>query len=699
MALYKSQKIKSALIFVVAAIVMAIIYPSMVKFKYDYGIGQPWRYEGVLTAPYNFPVYKSDADKVAERDSIERTKVNYYTINNEAKIAQKNHLTQDFTSGLMNPEVTSEYMKYALKVLDKIYEQGILSNDSYEQLISQENGYIFIVDEMNVAKKRSSTEVFNARKAYDYAISQAPQGLKPDVVQEINFEKYLISNLRRDDAKTQQMHNARLATITEVVGEVQKGERIVGTGDVVTPEIYQVLEGYRKAFESEATSTNEGIVLFIGLAIVILLLFMVVYSYLIAFRAELLTELRNPLFIVLNICFMVTLAYLLIPIEPSATYIIPFSIVAIQVRVFIDSRTASITHLATILLASLVVPSPLIFIITQVVAGRIVLITLRNLSQRSDLIRTSFAVFFGMLITYYALTFSIEGIPDQMDWNIIFYLTINFIFLMFTYLMVYLIERVFGYISSISLVELSDINKPLLRQLSEVAPGTFQHSLNVSTLASEAIGEIGGDVRLVRSGALYHDIGKMKNPTYFTENQGANNPHDRLPYDQSAKIIIKHVTDGIEMAEKANLPKPIIDFIRTHHGLGMTKYFYIKYKNENPDIVVDESIFRYPGPNPWTKEQGIMMLADAVEASSRSLKEITEQVLIDHVNKIVDGIASEGYLKNTPLTFRDIEVAKHVFTDKLRNMYHSRIDYPELKRGVKGDKPTLPQEDAGEQPE
>ena len=219
-----------------------------------------------------------------------------------------------------------------------------------------------------------------------------------------------------------------------------------------------------------------------------------------------------------------------------------------------------------------------------------------------------------------------------------------------------------------------------MRQLSEVAPGTFQHSLNVSTLASEAIGEIGGDVRLVRSGALYHDIGKMKNPTYFTENQGANNPHDRLSYDQSARIIIKHVTDGIEMAEKAKLPKPIIDFIRTHHGLGMTKYFYIKYKNENPDAVIDESIFHYPGPNPWTKEQGVMMLADAVEASSRSLKEITEQVLIDHVNKIVDGIMTDGYLKNTPLTFRDIETTKFVFIDKLRNMYHSRIDYPELRR-------------------
>lgn len=690
MALYKSQKIKSALVFVIAAILLALLYPSKLKFKYDYSIGQPWRYEGVLTAPYNFPVYKSDAQKVLERDSIERTKVSYFTLNNTIKVSQKNQITKDFTEGKLGSEVTSDYIQYAHKVLDEIYDRGILTNEGYDQLASQEIGYIYVVDAMNVAIRRDVAEVFNARLAYGYAINNAPKRLNPEVLQQVNFEKYLVSNLLLDEEKTNQMQNARLATITEVIGEVQKGERIVGTGDVVTPEIYQVLEGYRAAYEQDSTSTIDSVSLLLGQIFLILFLLMMLYSYMVSFREDLLKGIKNSVFIVLNVFVLVAITYILVPIEPAVTYIIPFSIVAIQVRVFIDSRTASITHLTTVLLAALVVPSPLQFIVIQVIAGRIVLVTLRNLSQRSDLIRTSFAAVFGMIVTYYALIFSFQGVPDSMDWVILLYFLINFIFLMFTYLMVYVVERTFGYISSISLVELSDINKPLLRQLSEVAPGTFQHSLNVSTLASEAIGEIGGDVRLVRSGALYHDIGKMKNPTYFTENQGANNPHDRLPYDQSAKIIIKHVTDGIEMAEKAKLPKPIIDFIRTHHGLGMTKYFYIKYKNDNPDTVIDESIFYYPGPNPWTKEQGVMMLADAVEASSRSLKEITEQVLIDHVNKIVDGIVADGYLKNTPLTFRDIETTKFVFTDKLRNMYHSRIDYPELRRA--GDAKQVKQE-------
>lgn len=696
MALYRSKKIKSGLIFVVAAILMTLLYPSKLKFKYDYSIGQPWRYEGVLTAPYSFPIYKSEAQKVQERDSIERTKISYYTQNATVKISEKNQISKDFMERKLSPEVTSDYIQYIHKVLDEIYDRGILPNDAYDLLSSQENGYIFVVDDRNVAVRRDTSEIFNARRAYDYAIHEAPAHLKRHVLQQVSLEQYLVSNLDLDLAKTNQMQSARLATVTDVVGNVQKGERIVGTGDMVTPEIYQVLEGYRTAFEHASTTSTERVALVMGQFFLILFLFLMLFCYLLAFREELLKQIKNTLFLVLNVSLLVALTYVLVPIEPVVTYMIPFSIVAIQVRVFIDSRTAAITHLVTVLLAALVVPSPLQFVVIQLIAGQIVLVTLRNLSQRSDLFRTSFATLFGMIISYYAMLIAGQGLPESIDWNTLFYLVINFIFLTFAYLMVYGIERLFGYVSSISLVELADINKPLLRQLSEVAPGTFQHSLNVSTLASEAIGEIGGDVRLVRSGALYHDIGKMKNPTYFTENQGANNPHDRLSYDQSARIIIKHVTDGIEMAEKAKLPKPIIDFIRTHHGLGMTKYFYIKYKNENPDAVIDESIFHYPGPNPWTKEQGVMMLADAVEASSRSLKEITEQVLIDHVNKIVDGIMADGYLKNTPLTFRDIETTKYIFIDKLRNMYHSRIDYPELRRSPNATEEQKQGEDSGQ---
>ena len=530
MALYRSKKIKSGLIFVVAAILVTLLYPSKLKFKYDYSIGQPWRYEGVLTAPYSFPIYKSEAQKVQERDSIERTKISYYTQNATVKISEKNQISKDFMERKLSPEVTSDYIQYIHKVLDEIYDRGILPNDAYDLLSSQENGYIFVVDDRNVAVRRDTSEIFNARRAYDYAIHEAPAHLKRHVLQQVSLEQYLVSNLDLDLAKTNQMQSARLATVTDVVGNVQKGERIVGTGDMVTPEIYQVLEGYRTAFEHASTTSTERVALVMGQFFLILFLFLMLFCYLLAFREELLKQIKNTLFLVLNVSLLVALTYVLVPIEPAVTYMIPFSIVAIQVRVFIDSRTAAITHLVTVLLAALVVPSPLQFVVIQLIAGQIVLVTLRNLSQRSDLFRTSFATLFGMIISYYAMLIAGQGLPESIDWNTLFYLVINFIFLTFAYLMVYGIERLFGYVSSISLVELADINKPLLRQLSEVAPGTFQHSLNVSTLASEAIGEIGGDVRLVRSGALYHDIGKMKNPTYFTENQGANNPHDRLSY-------------------------------------------------------------------------------------------------------------------------------------------------------------------------
>lgn len=680
MTLHKSLAIKSGLIFIVAAILVAVTYPNRVKFMYVYNIGQPWRYKGVLTAPYDFPVYKSDAERVAERDSIERSKLSYYTFDLDVRLTQRNRLTSDFSEGKFPKEVTSRSVQYALSILDYVYEQGILSNQDYEKVLNSETDDLYLVDELNVAKRRELKDIYTARSAYEYLLKERPKDLSESLLQSINFENYLISNLRLDNQKTEQMHNARLATITDVVGQVQKGERIVGTGDLVTPEIYQELEGYRKAFEETSGSKTESLLIFVGQLILILLIFGIIYTYLISFRPDLLRQTKNTVFIVLSVSILVILAFFLVPIEPSVSYMIPYSMVAILLRIFFDSRTSSIIHISTVLMASLVMPSPLEFIVIQIIAGRIVLVTLRNLSQRSDLVRTSFFVYFGMVIVYLAFVMAYEGQVSRINWYVPFYMAINFIFLMFTYVLVYVVERIFGYVSNISLVELSDINKPLLRQLSEVAPGTFQHSLNVSILASEAVDEIGGDVRLVRSGALYHDIGKMKNPTYFTENQGSTNPHDRLTYDQSAKIIIRHVSDGIEMAEKAKLPKQVIDFIRTHHGLGLTKYFYIKYKNEHPDEIIDESIFHYPGPNPFTKEQGVLMLADAVEASSRSLKELTEQKIIDHINKIVDGIVEDGYLKDTPLTFRDIETIKFVFNDKLRNMYHSRIDYPELKR-------------------
>lgn len=678
MKLHKSLVAKSLLLFLLAAILVTLSYPRKVKFIYVYGIDQPWRYEGVLTAPYDFPVYKSDAMRAAELDSIERSRISYYVVHNDVKITQRNRITEDYSNKEFPKNVTSRYMQYLLKALDEVYGIGILSTEDYDESNISEAPAIYLIDESNVAKKRTLDEILTARQAYERILENVPNDLNAEVLRGVHLENYLQANLTLDEEKTTQMHSARLAALTDLIGKVQKGERIVGQGDMVTPEIYQELEAYKKAHEGAGNSAKDNALLFMGQLIIILFLFLVLYSYFLMFRPDFFRKFNNILFIVLQVSFFTILTYILVPIEPAAVYILPYCMVPILVRIFFDTRTAGLTHLVMILISALVVPSQMEFILIQFIAGRSVIFTLKNLSQRSDLIRTSFTVFFVMIVTYYAFMLSNEGSATKFDWIIPIYFAINFVFLMFTYVLVYLFERTFGYVSNISLVEIADINKPLLRQLSEVAPGTFQHSLNVATLATEAVEEIGGDARLMRAGALYHDIGKMRNPTYFTENQGSTNPHDRLDYDESARIIIKHVTDGIEIAEKNKLPQVLIDFIRTHHGLGMTRYFYIKYKNEHPDQMIDESLFRYPGPNPFTLEQGVLMLADAVEASSRSLKVINEKIISDHIDKIVDGIVKEGLLKNTPLTFKDIGTIKFVFNEKLRNMYHSRIDYPEL---------------------
>lgn len=362
-------------------------------------------------------------------------------------------------------------------------------------------------------------------------------------------------------------------------------------------------------------------------------------------------------------------------------YIIPYAIVTILIRTFIDSRTALFASLVTIIISSLMIPFAFEFIIIQIVAAMVSVFMLKELSERSQLIRSSFFILLTYISMYIGLVLYQEGSFSKIDWIIPIYFLINFIFIMFSYTLVYMVERSFGFISGVSLVELSNINKPLLKELSEKAPGTFQHSLQVSNLGMAAAVKIGANASLIRTGALYHDIGKMVNPAFFTENQSQGmNPHLGLPFEESARIIISHVKEGVKIAQKHNLPKQIIDFIETHHGTSMPKYFYISWQNANPDKEADESLFRYPGPNPFNKETAIMMMADAVEASSRSLSEYTEESIGNLVDKIIDSQVQEGYFKKAPITFQDIDNIKEVFIDKLKIIYHSRIAYPELKK-------------------
>ena len=360
-------------------------------------------------------------------------------------------------------------------------------------------------------------------------------------------------------------------------------------------------------------------------------------------------------------------------------YIIPYAIVTILIRTFIDSRTALFASLITIILCSLMVPFPFEFIVIQVSVAMVSIFMLKELTERSQLIRSSFFILLTYSLMYAGLMMHMEGSISKIDGVVFVYFLINFIFIMFSYSLVYLIEKSFGFISGVSLVELSNINKPLLKELSEKAPGTFQHSLQVSNLGMAAAAKIGANASLIRTGALYHDIGKMVNPAFFTENQSPGmNPHAGLPFEESARIIINHVRDGVKIAQKNGLPKQIVDFIETHHGTSMPKYFYISWKNANPGKEINEDLFRYPGPNPFSKETAIMMMADAVEAASRSLPEYNEESIRRLVDSLIDSQVAEGYFKLAPITFRDIELIKDVFLQKLKTIYHTRIAYPTL---------------------
>ncbi len=464
-------------------------------------------------------------------------------------------------------------------------------------------------------------------------------------------------------------------------GMVQRGQRIIDQGEIVDAQTYNILSSLKRVTEERSGGTTRNHWMLLGQFLLILFMFTSFYTYLLYFRPAEYRNRKHVIFMVLLITFFVLLTAVTVRFELFSIYIIPYAIVTILIRTFIDSRTALFASLITIIMSSLMVPFPFEFIVIQVCVAMASIFMLKELSERSQLIKSSFFILFTYILVYLGLELYQEGNVKEINWVVLAYFLINFIFIMFSYSLVYLVERSFGFISGVSLVELSNINKPLLKNLSEKAPGTFQHSLQVSNLGMAAAAKLGANASLIRTGALYHDIGKMANPAFFTENQVAGmNPHAGLPFEESARIIINHVKDGVRIAQKHNVPQQIVDFIETHHGTSMPKYFYISWKNANPGKEANEADFRYPGPNPFSKETAIMMMADAVEASSRSLPEYTEQALRNLVDKIIDAQLAEGYFKSAPITFKDIQTVKDVFVEKLATMYHSRIVYPELKQ-------------------
>ncbi|MBQ3609751.1 MAG: HDIG domain-containing protein [Bacteroidaceae bacterium] len=666
------------LIFIVTVSVITYFMPKEGKFNYEFDINTPWKY-GLLQASFDFPIYKNELQVQKEQDSLLAYYQPYFTVdkNVEKNILAK--LREDYSHKLKFFLPSTDYYRHIERTLKHVYEKGILSHHD-AQLLATDSIQSALLVEKNVATSQDVNQMFTEKGAYEYLLNADTLHYSKRILQSCNLGNYLTSNISYDKQRSESAKQDLLSNISWASGLVLNGQKIIDRGEIINEHTYDILCSLRQEWEKRSESVQEIRLTFMGQALIVGILVLCFMIYLELFRKNYFERKRSVLLLFALIVFFPVVLSVMVEQNLSNVYVVPMAMIPIIIGIFLDSRTAFMAHTIIILICSIFLRHPHEFIILQMAAGMTAIYSLRELSQRSQLLRTALIVVICYALLYFAFELILEDDLTKLNTRMYIYFIINGILLLFAYPLLFILEKTFGFTSNVTLVELSNINTKLLREMSEVAPGTFQHSLQMANLAAEAANKIGANSQLVRTGALYHDIGKMQNPAFFTENQRSINPHKSLSYEQSAQVIISHITDGIKLAEKHNLPKVIKDFIRTHHGKGVAKYFYISYKNEHPDEEVDMSKFSYPGPNPFTKEQAILMMADSVEAASRSLQEYTEESISTLIDKIVDGQVAEGFFKECPITFKDIAMVKDLFKEKLKTVYHTRITYPELKK-------------------
>lgn len=661
----------------VIVVVLLLVYflPRETKFGYEYEQGRPWRYNSLI-ATFDFPVYKTPDEVKAERDSALSQFQPFYT--EDVQIAQRQIAAFEtaWRAGRFG-DVPAHCLNHVDKMLRGVYEAGMVPSADLSQMAKERTPGVRVV-EGTEAVTRPITELYSTRSAYEYIVYADTINFPRELLARCNINEYLSPNLSIDSAKTSAVREDLLAAVSPASGMVQSGQRIIDRGEIISAEQYKILQ----SFERETVRRNDpskgmwqvvtGQVTFV-LCVIVAFVF-----YLRLFRREYLRSPHSILLLSSLIAIFPLITYAMVDQKFLNVYMVPYAMVPIFVRIFMDSRTAFMTMVCSVILSSLALHSNYEFVIVQFMSGMTAIYALRDLTERSQLLRVALAVFVtsSAIMLGYDLSQGIEF--SHLDRSMYVYNAVNGVLLLFAYPLLYMIEKLFGFTSSVTLVELSNTNNSVLRRMSKVAQGTFVHSLQVANLAAEVADKIGAKPQLVRTGALYHDIGKMLNPAFFTENQTGVNPHDELTEERSAQIIISHVTEGLKLADKYHLPKVIRDFISTHHGRSQVKYFYIQWKNKHQGEEPDAKLFTYPGPNPFTREQAILMMCDAVEASSRSLKEFTEESIKELVNRIIDGQVQAGYFRECPITFRDIADAKRVLAESLKTIYHTRIAYPEL---------------------
>lgn len=667
------------LIFIGTVGVIVYFLPRDGKFNYQFDIDKPWKY-GQLMATFDFPIYKADEVVKREQDSILSSFQPYFQLDKEVEKKVLAKLKTDYQSHLRELLPSTDYVRFLERTLSEIYRAGIVSTEELDKLHKDSISSIMVIND-KMASHQPTEKVYSVKDAYHYILTADSSRYRPEVLRQCSLNEYLFPNLTYDEQRTETAREEILNDYSWANGIVLSGQKIIDRGEIVNQETYSILESLRKESIKRSESIGQKRLMLVGQILFTGIFMLCFMLYLELFRKDYYKRKGSLSLLFASITFYCVLTAIMVANNIFNVYIIPYAMLPVIIRVFLDSRTAFTAQAITILICSICLRYPHEFILLQLSAGLVAILSLRELSQRSQLFRTAILVILTYVAVYFAFELITENDLSKFNGSMYTYFFINGILLLFAYPLLFLVEKTFGFTSNVTLVELSNINNSLLRRMSETVPGTFQHSMQVANLAAEAANRIGAKSQLVRTGALYHDIGKMENPVFFTENQSGNvNPHKNLSYEQSAQAIISHVTDGVKLAEKHNLPKAVKDFITTHHGRGKTKFFYISWKNEHPGEEPDEEMFTYPGPNPFTKEQAILMMADSVEAASRSLPEYTEESIGNLVDKIIDSQVAEGFFKQCPITFKDIDVVKTVFKEKLKTIYHTRISYPELKK-------------------
>lgn len=662
-----------AALFIAVAAVVVYFLPRTDRTQLSYEPGRPWIHP-LLTAPFDIPVYRDSISTRALIDSINDNFTPVYKIVSSPRDTLVERINR-------SSSLSTTQRSRLSAVIDTLYAHGVADLETAKGLHSKGN---MAVVQDNIITIHDASGVRSQREAYAWVDSVVRDPASRHALQQMQLSRLLTPNLWLDTVENTRLYNERLQPVTAAISVIQQGERIIDRGDVVTPQLDTILSTYESmAADRYSFTSSQRLYTMLGQVLMAMIVMSLIYLYLYLYRRDIYDSMRSMTAIMTLLTGFYILAVFANGATPMGVFLVPFAMIAILMVVFFDSSTALFLYLLEIIVCTSFTSYSLEFFFIEMTVGIAAIFSMRELSRRSQLLRTAIIVFGAYVFSYLTIELMATAAINTFSWRVVGYFAVNMVLITFAYILIFIFEKLFGLISSVTLVELSDINNPLLRQLSEQCPGTFQHSMAVSNLASNAAARIGANVLLVRAGALYHDIGKTNNPAFFTENQYGVNPHDALSPEQSARVLHNHIFDGLRMADKEKLPQVLRDLIAQHHGRGKAKYFYTKYQQQHPDEVIDDALFTYPGPNPQTREASLLMMADSVEAASRSMTDHSPEAISQLVNRIIDSQVDDGLHRESPLSFRDIQLAKESFIARLRTMYHSRIAYPPSPKASK----------------